>query len=461
MNLKNYIDLYELLQVDKSGREERRAFALSDPKFPKAPIQMLRSWLDAQHHMITGDKAAHIGSYLYWITLALMVIAFLFGLLSGIALLHYNGSEPVNVVYFMAMVILMPLLTMVLALLSMLRANRRQSTLIHLSPAYWMERLLAFFSKKTHKEIGEIKINPLLANWIIIRRSQWIALSFSLGLFVALIGMVVTKDIAFAWSTTLDVTPEAFHRLLSWVALPWREWMPSAVPSAELIEQSHYFRLGEKLSESMLSHASMLGGWWKFLAMATLFYAIVLRIVMILIAEFGYRRALKRSILSLEGAETLLRDMSQPHITTHVHTGKAAVHPQSSGKIQVLASLKPHYNTIIGWAIDEANLKVIAESLGTDSPLLAEAGGSKTLDEDKKLIDSIGRGGDILLIVKAWEPPTMDFIDFLDTLVSKADTVTVKPVGTPKEGYHANRANSDVWSEKLSGKEWKNVWIKH
>jgi len=460
MNLKNYIDLYELLQVDKSGRQERRAFALSDHKFPKAPIKMLRLWLDAHRHLITGEKAAHIGSYLYWITLVLMVIAFVFGLLSGIALLHYNGSEPVNVVYFMAMVILMPLLTMILALLSMMRANRRQSTLIHLSPAYWMERLLAFFSKKTQDEINQIKINPLLANWIIIRRSQWIALSFSLGLLVALIGMVVTKDIAFAWSTTLDVTPEAFHRLLSWIALPWREWLPSAVPSAELIEQSHYYRLGEKLSESMLSHASMLGGWWKFLAMATLFYAIVLRLVMILIAEFGYRRALQRSILSLEGADRLLRDMRQPLITTHEPTDKAAEHPKGSGKTEELASLNPRYDALIGWAIDEAKLKVIAERFGVTAPILAEAGGSRTLEEDNRVIERIGRGGDILLIVKAWEPPTMEFIDFLEALAAKADSVTVLPIGTPKQEYRAKRADSDVWSQKLAGKGWRNVWIK-
>ncbi len=460
MNLKNYIDLYELLQVDKSGREERRAFVLSDPQFPKAPIQMLRSWLDAHRHLITGETAERIGSYLYWITLVLMVIAFVFGLLSGIALLHYNGSEPVNVVYFMAMVIAMPMLTMILALLSMLRANRRESTLIHLSPAYWMERFLALFSQKAQKEINQIKINPLLANWIIIRRSQWIALSFSLGLFVALIGMVVTKDIAFAWSTTLDVTPEAFHRLLSWIALPWREWMPSAVPSAELIEQSHYYRLGEKLSESMLSHASMLGGWWKFLAIATLFYAIVLRLVMILVAEFGYRRALQRSILSLEGAKRLLQDMRQPLITTHEHSDKIAEYPVSAEKIGELTSLNPRYDALIGWAIDEAKLKVIAERFGITAPMLAEAGGSRSLEEDKRVIESIGKGGDILLIVKAWEPPTMEFIDFLAALVFKAKRVTVLPVGTAKQEYRAKGSDTDVWSQKLAAKGWRNVWIK-
>jgi hypothetical protein len=461
MNLKTYLNLHQLLQKQSTGREERRAFALRHPHLADHPIKSLLAWLRAHRHLISSEGAEQVEGYLYWVTLILVAAAFVFGLFSGVALLSYSGKEPVNVVYFMAVVIVMPLLTMTLTFLAMLRANRRKSTLIHLSPAYWMERMVALFSKKAAKELQSLKMSPLLANWIILRRSQWIALSFSIGLFVALLGVIVTKDIAFAWSTTLDVSPEAFHRLLWWIALPWREWLPSAVPSIEMIAQSHYFRLGETLSPSMLNHAAVLGGWWKFLAMATLFYAIVLRIVMILIVEYGYRRALRHSLLSLDGAERLLREMHEPLIQTHSGSTGVKSLEKNGGDIPSIETLSAHYDAVVGWAIDQDSLKVIAERFGVSAPLYFQAGGTNTLDEDQRVIAALPKENKVLLIVKGWEPPTMDFIDFLNVLSQKAARVTILPVGTPKKDFQVEEDDLKVWMDKLASEGVGKVWIKH
>jgi hypothetical protein len=143
----------------------------------------------------------------------------------------------------MVMVIVLPLATMLLTVISMLRAKSTQSILVHLSPAFWMEKMLGLLPGKVQENITAFKINPLLSNWLIIKRSQMIALFFSFGLLLALLAMVVTKDIAFAWSTTLHITPETFQDFLTTVAFPWRDFAPSAVPSMALIEQSQYFRL--------------------------------------------------------------------------------------------------------------------------------------------------------------------------------------------------------------------------
>jgi hypothetical protein len=460
MNLKSYLNLHRLLQSDRTTREERRAFSLKHSELRDDPIRRLDTWLETHRHLIDQESAEHVEGYLYWITLILLVAAFVFGLFSGVALLSYSGKEPVNVIYFMAVVILMPILTMTLTLISLFRANRAKSTLIHLSPAYWMERIVAFFSQNAARYLQELKMSPLLANWIILRRSQWIALSFSIGLFVALIGVVVTRDIAFAWSTTLDIPPETFHRLLEQIALPWREWLPSAVPSLEMVTQSHYYRLGEKLSRSMLEHAALLGGWWKFLAMATLFYAIVLRIVMIVIVEYGYRRALRRSVLALEGADRLLKEMDEPLIRTHSSSEAVAPVHQSSQRIPSVTTLLPKYDAVIGWAIDEERLRVVADSFGITSSRYLQAGGMKSLEADKALIAQLPQGSDLLLVVKSWEPPTMDFIDFLNGLSQRAERITLLPIGTSKEGYLAERDDVNVWENKLASEGAQKVWIR-
>ena len=458
MSLKFYLHLSALLKQDQSSREARRAFALSTPDFPKEKMGMLRTWYAAHRHLVDESEAERMGGYLYWTTFVLMILSFLFGLFSGIALLHYNGSEPVNVIYFMVMVVAVPLLTMCLALLSMLRANRQRSTLVHLSPAYWMEQLWALLFGKGER-IGEIRISPLLANWIIIRRSQWIALGFSVGLLVALLGMVVTKDIAFAWSTTLMISPDAFREFLSWVALPWRGWLPEAVPSPELIAQSRYFHLGGHLTPSMVANAAMLGAWWKFLAMATLFYAIGLRIVMIVIAEWGYRRALRRAILSLDGIQTLLRDLQELLITTQTPARETKPEATELSKTSQQTRLKNHYDLLIGWALETPQLQVIAEHFGITAPHIKEAGGGRSLEEDRQLLAEITEGREILLIVKAWEPPMMEVIDFIEALEEKGSRVTLLPIGTPKQGYRAKANDRAVWVEKIASEGLEGLWI--
>ena len=459
MNLKSYLNLYELLQSDTSSREENRAFALSQVVVKNKPIEQLLAWINEHREKLKKPLLSEtFSSTLYGVTLTLVVVAFILGFLSGVGLLSYSGHEPVNVIYFMAMVVFLPLFTMTLTLISMIRANSSQSLLVHISPAFWMEKILYFLPNKIQDDLKEIKINPLLANWIVIKRSQIIALAFSFGLLLALLGVVATKDIAFAWSTTLSITPEAFHGFLNNLAFPWRGFFPSAVPSIELIEQSQYFRLGDKLSEEMIRNASKLGEWWKFLAFATIFYAIVLRFGMYLFSEFGLSRAIRKSFLTLDGVKRLLSEMNEPIISTHASLKEEQFVQGDMSYAQVLSSLDASYDMVQGWAISKDQLVVMSDSMHVISPKLFEVGGGNSLEEDSEIINM--SHGEVLLFVKGWEPPTMDFVDFLEELAGHVDKVVICPVGTTEDGYSAEVKEVDVWARKLSTLNHKKVWLK-
>jgi hypothetical protein len=459
MNLKSYVDLSELLKANPSTREENRAFGLTHVLLKESPLDQLSAWTEAHSEKLKRPLLSDtFSSYLYAVTLTLVLIAFVLGLLSGIGLLSYNGQEPVNVIYFMAMVIFLPLFTILLTLLSMLRVRSAQSVLVHLSPAFWMEKILALLPGQIQENIQAFKINPLLANWVIIKRSQMIALFFSLGLLFALLGGVVTKDIAFAWSTTLHITPETFHDFLRTVALPWRDFVPSAVPSMELIEQSHYFRLGDKLSEEMITNASQLGEWWRFLAFATIFYAIFLRFLILLLSSWGLSRAVKQSLLTLNGTRRLLREINEPIISTHTKQTKSTSASNDKGYGQIVNMLDASYDSVQGWAITEDELSVLSDSMKVIAPMHAEVGGANTFEEDAEVISK--SHGEVLLFVKAWEPPTMDFVDYLNDLSIKVDKVIVMPVGTIEDLYEARDKEIDVWENKLSLDEDEKVWLK-
>jgi len=459
VNLKSYLDLFELLRSDTSSREERRAFGLVNVVSKNKPVEQLSAWVRENNIKLKKPKLSDTFSLtLYTMTLVISVISLLFGFFSGIGLLSYSGHEPVNVIYFIAMVVFLPLFTMTLTLFSMFRANSTQSMLVHISPAFWMEKILRLLPTKIEDDLKEVKINPLLTNWIVIKRSQIIALTFSFGLLLALLGVVATKDIAFAWSTTLSVSPEAFHQFLHTLAFPWRDLYPSALPSIELIEQSQYFRLGDKLSDEMIQNASKLGEWWKFLAFATLFYAIILRFVMYLLSEFGLKKAIQRSFLTLDGAERLLQDMNEPIISTHANENEQQFIQRHTAYDRMTNALDASYDSVQGWAIPEENLSVIADSMKVISPKFFEVGGGNTLDEDTEIIHH--SQGEVLLYVKSWEPPTMDFIDYLESLAKRVDKVVVCPVGTLEDKYKTEAKEVNVWARKLSLFKNENVWLR-
>lgn len=459
MNIKSYVNLYELLALDPSTREENRAFGLTHVMLKNKPIEQLLAWVEKHKERLKKPLLSDIfSSYLYRVTFVLIVFAFALGVLAGVALLSYHGHEPVNVIYFMAVSIFLPLFTMLLTLFAMFRASSSENVLIHLSPAFWMEKILGFLPGRVQEQIKGLKLNPLLANWIIIKRSQLIVLFFSLGLLLALIGVIVTKDIAFAWSTTLQLSPEIFHGFLHTLAFPWRELAPSAVPSLELIEQSQYFRLGGTLNAEMISHASQLGEWWKFLAFSTLFYAVFLRLGIFILASFGLNAAIKRSLLTLNGTTKLLREINEPIISTHSDKDEKVCIAEEGHYSQIVNRLDASYDGIQGWAIPHDELLVLGERLKIIAPVHAQVGGANSLDEDTEIV--FKSHGEILLFVKAWEPPTMDFVDYLSELTDKVDKVVVVPIGTRANTYEASHKEIDVWENKLSGLGNRKVWLK-
>jgi hypothetical protein len=459
MNIKPYVNLYELLAVNPSTREENRAFGLTQVMLKHKPVEQLLAWIDEHKQRLKKPFLSEtFSSYLYRVTFALVLIAFALGLLAGMGLLSYSGHEPVNVIYFIAVAIFIPLFTMLLTLLAMLRASSKESVLVHLSPAFWMEKMLGFLPGNVQEHIKALQINPLLANWIIIRRAQIIVLFFSFGLLLSLLGVVVTKDIAFAWSTTLHISPETFHDFLHTIAFPWRDIVPSAVPSLELIEQSQYFRLGDKLDDEMISHASKLGEWWKFLAFSTLFYAIFLRFGMLILASFGFSSAVKQSLLTLKGTPRLLREINEPIISTHAKRGEKAFISDEGSYANIVNRLDASYDVIQGWAIPHDELLVLGDSMKIISPKHFEVGGANSFEDDSEVI--FNSHGEVLLFVKSWEPPTMDFIDYLAELTGKVDKVIVVPIGTVENHYETTPKEIDVWENKLSLLGDTKVWFK-
>ncbi len=452
LSLKSYLDLHQLLTIYKGSHEENRLFALSQDN--RDSISLLLAWLQKNLYRVSTQLEST--KYLHYLTIFSSLFGFMalvLGFFTGFALLSYSGSKPVNVIYLLLVMVGLPLLSMLLSLLSMVFGNIGAKIFAHLSPLYYLEKVVNFLPFAKNIELSSLPFSSTLTKWIFLQRVQIFSFLFSLGLFLAFILMIISKDIAFGWSTTLQVDAKSFQTLLSALSSPWREFVPSAVPSLELVELSHYFRLGEHLDSNMIHNADKLGAWWKFLAMATLTYALGLRLLFWILAHYGLKQQLKKEFLLLEGVSTLIKEFQTPSVSTKSHKEEEHLEIKEETLQEVDEHLGEEYQAILGWNFSDEQLLLIKDSLAVEAKSREAVGGKNSFLDDKKIIDKLQ--GDVLIYVKAWEPPTMDFIDFLEDVLDNASvkSVNIAPLGTAENHYKHNREDMEVWLRKLDSIE--------
>lgn len=447
LTFKSYLDLAQLLKQYKAKHEDNRVFALTQ----KAKgLRLLSLWQEKNLYRVVDELDS--SKYLHYLTLFTSLFGFallLLGFFTGFALLSYSGAEPVNFIYLLLVMVGLPLFSMFLSLLSLFTGNIGANFFSHFSPLYYLEKAINFlpFAKKI--DFSALPFSATLSKWIFLQRLQLFSFLFALGLFAALVLTIISKDIAFAWSSTLSIDPVAFQSVLAFLATPWQSFFPSAVPSLELIEISHYFRLGDKLDATMVQNADKLGAWWKFLAMATLTYALLLRLVFWFIMKMGFNKQLKKEVYALHGVKKLLKEFSTPFVSTQ--SVKHEQHLEVKEEATLLASdtLSDDYAALLAWNYAEKTLLLLQDNNKITATTTNVVGGRNSFAEDKAIVDALE--GKVLIYVKAWEPPTMDFMDFLADILTKKEVeeVEVCPLGTVTENYSSKKSDIDVWLKKL------------
>src|SRR6185503_4846300 len=124
--------------------------------------------------------------------------------------------------------------------------------------------------------------------WRIMSLTQRTAFFFNVGALVTCLYLIAFTDLAFAWSTTLDVPASTMAKVLRAVASPWR-WLGSAVPTDELVSASRYFRMSEGYDPRALKD------WWAFLLAALATYGLLPRFVLWQFASWR-ARAVRRAL---------------------------------------------------------------------------------------------------------------------------------------------------------------------
>lgn len=464
------IDVPLWLEADEAlpyAQRARRDREIGKTLGARGALAEIRGWW---HSPARGgaDGAASLGARLERLRALLALAMIALGLIAGaslaLAAFAYDGSQPVNVVKLLALLVGLQLLFLVLTLLLAVAGRvpglrALQDLLAALNPGAWAASLLARFARadvprrlfdwRARAGAGRFAKRQVLV-W-----SQIAAVAFNAGALATAAALVTFTDLAFGWSTTLAVDPAPVTRIVHAIAWPWHAFVPSAVPDAALVERSQFFRLDVGGGGAAVGAGSReLGGWWPFTICAIVVYGLLPRVALLVVAGFGLRSATRRLLLDDPRVTALLDRMRSPAIET-----EAAGHdePPAPSPAQARTLERPPGGRAdaIVWerciGADGARAET-RRRFGLEVGDVLEAGGGRGLDADNATLERLDPRPDRTLVVltPAWEPPVLELLDFLTALRARVgDGVSIVVVPLPDGNVPVTAAERETWQRAV------------
>jgi hypothetical protein len=248
------------------------------------------------------------------------------GWLSVMAAFYYDGSARVNVPAVAGVLVGIPLLALVGSWYALIAGGTLTGVAGGLARALGAMaggRIGVWF-RRFYTGDGRVGLEALIQagdpataavrRWLVANWSHRAGTAFYVSALATATAMVVFTDLAFGWSTTLDVDATSVHRLMNLVSTPWAAFWPAASPDLELVRISRFFRLDG--SPTTAVEAGRLGGWWGFLLATIAIYGLLPRLVSLLVTARGLDGALGCAAGGAPAARELLARLRKDRVRT-------------------------------------------------------------------------------------------------------------------------------------------------
>lgn len=393
-----------------------RKFALTCEQQNEKPSP--KHWLAHINHL-SGPGAGRPPSAItlgFWrrINSGFMAAGTLFGLLTMLGLLFYDGGQRINITVILAFVsfqLLLALLTTV-------------QSLVGWQP--WRPLLRRF--RKHPESVVSAKLQPVL----MARAAHLGGVCFALTGLVTLLIMVVLQDLAFGWSTTLETNASRYHSIIAAVAAPWAWLWPAAAPDLALVESTRFFRAN---SAAGSLNPARWGQWWPFIAMLWATWALLPRFILALLAKVLIRRKARHLLANHPAMRALMYRMETPTLDTGNDHNDASDLPDTETHLKLKPL--PDAKIVLCWA--GAGDPELPDALSAGKRLAAKVGGRMPLSQDRQVLEQVAtqlvedHGHSVLLVTRSWEPPTGELEDFLTTaqnLWPEGSQIALVPLAT-------------------------------
>ncbi|MEC7816701.1 MAG: DUF2868 domain-containing protein, partial [Pseudomonadota bacterium] len=339
----------------------------------------------------------------------------LFGGFTMAGLLVYDGGSRINVTLLIAFVALQLLLAIFTTVQS----------LAGWQPWRW---LLARLNRESASDTLS-QLQPVL----MARAAHTGGVAFALAGLVTLWVLLTIQDLAFGWSTTFDTGSGAYHTLISAIASPWQTFWPAAVPTAELVEATRFFRAQPGGASATPVEW---GQWWPFVVMLWSVWALLPRLLLLALSHWLVNRRALGLLARHPDRQALLYRMETPTLDTGNQHNDAGDLPDTRTR-SAIKPLSPS-DDVVCWA--GAGDPELPAALASASTRVYRAGGRASLADDEQVLSQLAQTlpdqpyRTVILVTRQWEPPTGELADFLEqahSLWPAGTTVDLLPLGQP------------------------------
>ena len=446
----------------------------------------IRHWVDVRRRQSEQEDEPSVGERIAGGHATASVLMAFIGIILGwgaaASLLRYDGSQPVNVTWLLLIFVVAQIFLVALYLIALLpRRLSRSLPFLDLVPkiieSYSPARLLLLLgrvlparlnlaiqrlvgqSRRQHERYGSV------ARWVVFGIGQVFSLAFVVGSILGTVALVVFTDLAFGWSTTLDVDNNAFYKFVSTLAWPWSKIVTSAVPTLELVEATRYFRIDPNIAssagESVATNAATLGQWWPFVVTAMVVYGLIPRLITLFLSRRRLRNEIEQSLVDESGVADVLDRLSARRVSTQASEPETPTHDLTHHKLESVDSrLLAGEACVVNWSEvpldDEALREHVKDVLRIRIQKVYTAGGTRTVKEDLDVVAEVAQMQPIptvVIVVKSWETPMLEFLDFIkDTrhAIGKGTTIVILAVAAKDNRVTvAKTQHEQIWSERL------------
>jgi hypothetical protein len=267
--VRSIVDLAAQLDRDRKKPEAKlrrrdRDIGLDLASLGRSPHKQVLAWLSRVSDRNLSQLGARLTRALRLGTVLLGIAGLILGWLTATAVFYYDGSQPVNVINILVVfvgaqlgLIVLLLITFIpCSLLRWLPGARSVVEILDLLSPGRLQKLASRYLPAEYRQRGETLLGSSRAHrvlygrmekWLVTFSSQFFAVTFNVGALLSCLYLILFSDLAFSWSTTLQVTATDIHSLTQALATPWSRLIPDADPSLALIDASRYYRLREAL----------------------------------------------------------------------------------------------------------------------------------------------------------------------------------------------------------------------
>ncbi len=313
----------------------------------------LRRWLTARRRaedpslrpLLPGATFARAQRLVF---IGLGLLGFVAGIGVASALLQYDGKHPVNVSWYIFVLVILQILLATVAVMAwygrrsaaMRSAVQDISLLGHLikplfsRAAHWIRGQRLAHVPPDVRDRAKARQGLLEAHYTlygpaaylpILIAAQVFGIGFNLGAILITVTLEWFTDLAFGWGSALNVAPETIHGIAHAIALPW-SWQFGEGVGVPTLAQVEGTRISLKDPLYTLS-AEHLRSWRWFLVLAVFTYGLVPRLVLLGLSVLTQRRTLAALPFTHQRTQALYARMVTPSVETAAGSGAGPAMP--------------------------------------------------------------------------------------------------------------------------------------